>query len=129
MKTYSFLTGTLLAGMMIFAACNQDVNTALDAQANRAITFNFSVASTRTAMADDYTTNFVDEDEVGVFATKDASAEAVYTNFAYRYDGTNWNAVNEALGVPVDNSALDFYAYFTIRFYRTSRPICRERIE
>lgn len=112
MKTYSFLTGTLLAGMMIFAACNQDVNTALDVQADRAITFNFSVASTRTAMADDYTTNFVDEDEVGVFATKDASAEAVYTNFAYRYDGTNWNAVNEALGVPVDNSALDFYAYY-----------------
>ncbi len=112
MKTYSFLTGTLLAGMMIFAACNQDVNTALDAQADRAITFNFSVASTRTTMADDYTTNFVDKDEVGVFATKDASAKAVYTNFAYRYDGTNWNAVNEALGVPVDNSVLDFYAYY-----------------
>lgn len=77
---------------MIFAACNQDVNTALDAQANRAITFNFSVASTRTAMADDYTTNFVDEDEVGVLQRK--------THLPKRYIPILLIAMMEQTGMP-----------------------------
>lgn len=112
MKTNSFLIGSLLAGMVISTACNQNVDEALDVQGDRAITFNFSVANTRTSMGNDHTTTFVNSDVVGVFATKDASAEMVYSNFAYRYDGNNWSAVNETLGVPADNSALDFYAYY-----------------
>ena len=114
MKKQNILLATLLLVIVCITACSERSIEDPFVQIEREITFNFGISqSTRTVTSIDRKTNFIDEDQIGVWGLKREGLDIVHTNLQYEYIANNekWNA-ERSITFPLDGSHLNFYAYY-----------------
>lgn len=100
--------------MLSMNACNQDEEVLNNPeQKGEPVEFSFGIngASTKTTMADDYTTTFKSGDAVGIFQVS-ANSNTVVTNAKYVFDGTSWNAEGTTGIYAEDDVTYSYYAYY-----------------
>lgn len=114
MKTNFKLLAMAAVAMLSMNACNQDEEVLNNPeQKGEPVEFSFGIngASTKTTMADDYTTTFKSGDAVGIFQVNDNNSTVV-TNAKYVFDGTNWNAEGTTGIYAEEGVTYSYYAYY-----------------
>lgn len=101
-----------LAGALAMTACSNEMEEQMAVGNDRQeVKFTVGVENlSRTVIADgSLKTDFVKNDEIGIFAYKDDGAEPAYANVKYTYDGTAWTSDK---AITSDGTQLKYYAYY-----------------
>lgn len=102
--------------LLSMSACNNEMD---EQQINttKGEVVTFQMATTRTVTGTDYVTNFVKNDEVGIFAFErnadGSDGDIAVTNAKYVFNGTTWEPANLDNAAYADSKiAFNYYAYY-----------------
>lgn len=108
----------IVTSLGFFTSCSQDIEDAVVPVAQE-VNFDVNVLATRT-QTNGRVTTFVENDRMGVFGMKRGSTEMLNRNVMYTYDDQEkWGAV-KSITYPLDNSPVNFYAYYPYGEYETT---------
>lgn len=93
-----------------FASCSQDAENELVPSA-QVVNFDVNISKTRT-VTEGKVTSFVEDDQIGVFGVKRGTSEVLNQNVMYVYTGSGKWLADKSITYPLDNSPINFYAYY-----------------
>ena len=93
-----------------FASCSQDAENELVPSA-QVVNFDVNISKTR-IVTEGKVTSFVEDDQIGVFGVKRGASEVLNQNVMYAYTGSGKWLADKSITYPLDNSPINFYAYY-----------------
>lgn len=101
-----------------FTSCSQDTENDFVPSA-QVVNFDVNISKTRT-VTEGKVTSFIEDDQIGVFGMKRGTTEILNPNVKYAYtDNGKWLA-DKSITYPLDNSPINFYAYYPYGDYQTT---------